>query len=132
MWLDLDHFKNINDTLGHSVGDKLLRVVGERLTGLLRTSDTIARMGGDEFLLLLTEITQKKNVTTIAQKILESIRKPFTIDDHEIMITASIGITIFPDDGDDADMLMKSADLAMYRAKEKGRDNFQYYSSIPT
>jgi diguanylate cyclase (GGDEF)-like protein/PAS domain S-box-containing protein len=132
MLLDLDHFKDINDTLGHSVGDKLLRVVGERLKGLLRTSDTIARIGGDEFLLLLLEITQKKNVTTIAQKILESIRKPFTVDDHEIMITTSIGIAIFPDDGDDADTLMKSADLAMYRAKEKGRDNFQYYSSIPT
>jgi diguanylate cyclase (GGDEF)-like protein/PAS domain S-box-containing protein len=131
MLLDLDHFKNINDTLGHSVGDKLLRIVGERLTGLLRTSDTIARMGGDEFLLLLTDITRVKHVTTIAQKILGAFRNPFAIDDHKLTVTTSIGIAIFPDDGDDADMLMKSADLAMYRAKERGRYNFQCFSSVP-
>jgi diguanylate cyclase (GGDEF)-like protein/PAS domain S-box-containing protein len=131
MLLDLDHFKDINDTLGHSVGDKLLRVVGERLAGLLRTSDTIARMGGDEFLLLLTEIARLNDVITIAQKILGVLRKPFAIDDHEFMITTSIGITIFPDDGDTADVLMKNADIAMYRAKERGRDNFQCYSSTP-
>jgi diguanylate cyclase (GGDEF)-like protein/PAS domain S-box-containing protein len=132
MLLDLDHFKDINDTLGHSVGDKLLRIVGERLTGLLRTSDTIARMGGDEFLLLLTEIARLNDVITIAQKILGVLRKPFAIDDHELMITTSIGITIFPDDGDTADVLLKNADIAMYRAKERGRDNFQYYSSTPS
>ena len=132
MLLDLDHFKDINDTLGHSVGDKLLRIVGERLAGLLRTSDTIARMGGDEFLLLLTEIARLNDVITIAQKILGVLRKPFAIDDHELMITTSIGITIFPDDGDTADVLLKNADIAMYRAKERGRDNFQYYSSTPS
>jgi diguanylate cyclase (GGDEF)-like protein/PAS domain S-box-containing protein len=132
MLLDLDYFKDINDTLGHSVGDKLLRVVGERLTGLLRTSDTIARMGGDEFLLLLSEIDRVKNVTIIAQKILESFRKAFSVDDHELIITTSIGIAIFPDDGDDADALLKNADIAMYRAKERGRDNFQFYSSTPS
>ena len=131
MLLDLDHFKDINDTLGHSVGDKLLRIVGERLAGLLRTSDTIARMGGDEFLLLLTEIARLNDVMTIAQKILRVLRKPFAIDNHELMITTSIGITIFPDDGDTADSLLKNADIAMYRAKERGRDNFQCYSSIP-
>jgi diguanylate cyclase (GGDEF)-like protein/PAS domain S-box-containing protein len=129
MLLDLDHFKDINDTLGHSVGDKLLRIVAERLAGLLRTSDTIARMGGDEFLLLLTEIARLNDVITIAQKILGVLRKPFAIDNHELMITTSIGITIFPDDGDTADILLKNADIAMYRAKERGRDNFQYYSS---
>jgi diguanylate cyclase (GGDEF)-like protein/PAS domain S-box-containing protein len=128
MLLDLDYLKDINDTLGHSVGDKLLCIVGERLTGLLRTSDTIARMGGDEFLLLLTEISRGNNVTTIAQKILESFRKPFAVDDHELMITTSIGIAIFPDDGEDADTLVKNADIAMYRAKERGRDNFQCYT----
>jgi diguanylate cyclase (GGDEF)-like protein len=133
MLLDLDYFKDVNDTLGHSVGDKLLRIVGERLTALLRTSDTVARMGGDEFLLLLTEIARVNNVTTIAQKILEAFRKPFVIeiDDHELMITTSIGIAIFPDDGDDADVLLKNVDIAMYRAKEKGRNNFQCYSSAP-
>jgi diguanylate cyclase (GGDEF)-like protein len=132
MLLDLDHFKDINDTLGHSVGDKLLRIVGERLTGLLRTSDTIARMGGDEFLLLLREIAQVKNVTTIAQKILGTFRNPFAIDDQELTVTTSIGIAVFPDDGEDADTLLKNADIAMYRAKERGRDNFQCYSSAPT
>jgi diguanylate cyclase (GGDEF)-like protein len=131
MLLDLDHFKVINDTLGHSVGDKLLRVVGERLTGLLRTSDTIARMGGDEFLLLLTEIARLNDVITIAQKILGVFQKPFIIDDHELMVTTSIGITIFPDDGDTADVLLKNADIAMYHAKERGRENFQCYSSTP-
>jgi diguanylate cyclase (GGDEF)-like protein/PAS domain S-box-containing protein len=131
MLLDLDYFKDVNDTLGHSVGDKLLRIVGERLTALLRTSDTVARMGGDEFLLLLTEIARVNNVTTIAQKILEAFRKPFVIDDHELMITTSIGIAIFPDDGDNADVLLKNADIAMYRAKERGRNNFQCYSSAP-
>jgi diguanylate cyclase (GGDEF)-like protein/PAS domain S-box-containing protein len=131
MLLDLDYFKDINDTLGHSVGDKLLRVVGERLTALLRTSDTIARMGGDEFLLLLTEIARVKNVTTIAQKILGSFRKPFAVDDQKLTITTSIGIVIFPDDGDNADVLLTNADIAMYRAKESGRDNFQCYSSAP-
>ena len=128
MLLDLDYFKDINDTLGHSVGDNLLRIVGERLTGLLRTSDTIARMGGDEFLLLLAEIARLNNVTTIAQKILESFREPFAVDGHELMITTSIGIAVFPDDGDDADTLLKNADIAMYRAKERGRDNFQRYT----
>ena len=131
MLLDLDHFKDINDTLGHSVGDKLLRIVGERLTGLLRTSDTIARMGGDEFLLLLTDIARVKNVTTIAQKILGAFRNPFAIDNHKLMVTTSIGVAVFPDDGDDADTLLKNADIAMYRVKERGRDNFQCYSSAP-
>ena len=128
MLLDLDYFKDINDKLGHSVGDRLLRIVGERLTGLLRTSDTIARMGGDEFLLLLAEIARLNNITTIAQKILESFREPFAVDGHELMITTSIGIAVFPDDGEDADTLVKNADIAMYRAKERGRDNFQRYT----
>jgi diguanylate cyclase (GGDEF)-like protein/PAS domain S-box-containing protein len=131
MLLDLDHFKDVNDTLGHNVGDKLLRIVGERLTGLLRTSDTIARMGGDEFLLLLTEMARLKNVTTIAKKILGAFRTPFAVDDHKLKITTSIGIAIFPDDGDDTDILLKNADIAMYRAKARGRNNFQCYSSSP-
>jgi diguanylate cyclase (GGDEF)-like protein len=132
MLLDLDYFKDVNDKLGHGVGDKVLRVVGERLTRLLRASDTIARMGGDEFLLLLQDISSLENATTIAQKILKSFREPFAIDHHEIMITTSIGIAIFPDDGKDADALLKNADIAMYRAKERGRDNFQCYSSPPS
>ncbi|MCJ7663194.1 MAG: PAS domain S-box protein [Desulfobacterales bacterium] len=127
MLLDLDYFKDINDTMGHSMGDQLLGVVGNRLTELLRGGDTVARAGGDEFLLLLSEIASIKDATTIAQKILAAFRKPFVINDHEIMITTSIGIAIYPDDSDDASTLMKHADVAMYRAKDKGRDNFQRY-----
>ena len=128
MLLDLDLFKEVNDSFGHRVGDQLLRAVGSRLQELLRRGDTVARMGGDEFLLLLTEINRVKNGTTIAQKIVESFRAPFTCDDHQLHITTSIGITIFPDDGKDADTLVKNTDIAMYRVKEKGRDNFQRYT----
>jgi diguanylate cyclase (GGDEF)-like protein/PAS domain S-box-containing protein len=126
--LDLDYFKDVNDTLGHTTGDQLLRAVGDRLTELLRTSDTIARVGGDEFLLLLPEMTQVEYATTIAQKILQAFRGPFAFDGHHLYITTSIGIAIFPDDGTDADTVVKNADIAMYRAKEKGRDNFQRYT----
>ncbi|MCJ7547628.1 MAG: PAS domain S-box protein [Deltaproteobacteria bacterium] len=128
MLLDLDYFKDVNDTMGHSAGDRLLRVVGNRLTELLRSGDTVARVGGDEFLLLLSEIGGIEDANTIAQKILEAFRRPFILDDHEIMITTSVGVAIFPDDGDNADILVKYADGAMYRAKDKGRDNFQRYT----
>jgi diguanylate cyclase (GGDEF)-like protein/PAS domain S-box-containing protein len=126
--LDLDYLKDINDTLGHSVGDKLLRAVGERLTSFLRKSDTVARMGGDEFMLVLPETARAEDAAKIASKILETIRKPFAFDGHEIHITTSIGIAMYPDDGEDADTLMRDADIAMYRAKAKGRDNYQRYS----
>lgn len=123
--LDLDRFKDINDTLGHSVGDQFLRVTGKRLKGLLRKSDTLARMGGDEFLFLVTEIAQSENATEVARKILESFQEPFLVEGHEFRTTASIGVTIFPDDGADADTLLKNADIAMYSAKQKGRNNYQ-------
>ncbi len=126
--LDLDYFKDVNYTLGHSIGDQLRRAVGSRLSGLLRKGDTIARIGGDEFLLLLPEMTRLEYATILAQKVLESFREPFAFDDHQLHITTSIGIAIFPDDGDSADTLMKSADIAMYRAKNKGRDSFQRYT----
>jgi len=129
MLLDLDYFKDVNDTLGHGVGDQLLRAVGNRLSGLLRKGDTIARIGGDEFLLLLPELRQVEYATTLAQKILEAFREPFVFNGHQLHITTSIGIAIFPDDGDNADTLMKNADIAMYRAKNKGRDDFQRYTS---
>jgi diguanylate cyclase (GGDEF)-like protein/PAS domain S-box-containing protein len=128
MLLDLDYFKDVNDTLGHSIGDRLLRMVGNRLKELLRGVDTVARVGGDEFLLLLSEIGSIKDANSIAQKILEAFRQPFVLDDREITITTSIGIATFPDDGDNADILVKQADVAMYRAKDKGRDNFQRYT----
>jgi diguanylate cyclase (GGDEF)-like protein/PAS domain S-box-containing protein len=127
--LDLDRFKDINDTLGHSVGDQFLRVTGKRLKGLLRKSDTLARMGGDEFLFLVTEIARSENATEVARKILDAFQEPFLVDDHELRTTASIGVVIFPDDGVDADTLLKNADIAMYRAKQKGRNNYQRYTS---
>ena len=128
MLLDLDYFKDVNDTLGHSVGDLLLQVVGDRLTSLLRKGDTVARMGGDEFMLLLPETAQEEDAANIAQKILEAFRKPFVFDDHELRITTSIGIALYPDAGEDGDTLMKNADIAMYRAKDQGRDNHQRYT----
>jgi diguanylate cyclase (GGDEF)-like protein/PAS domain S-box-containing protein len=127
MLLDLDQFKEINDSLGHSVGDKLLQHVGERLSSVLRKGDTVARMGGDEFMLLLPEITQVSDSSTIAQKILTAIRTPLKIEQHQLHITTSIGIAIYPLDGLDADTLMKNADIAMYWAKDKGRNDYQRY-----
>ena len=128
MMLDLDHFKDVNDTLGHSVGDRLLRAVGDRLAGLLRQSDTVARMGGDEFLLLLPEISGREDAARVARKALEAFRKPFVFDDHKLNITTSIGIALYPGDGEDGDTLIKNADIAMYRAKDQGRDNYQHYT----
>jgi len=129
MLLDLDHFKDVNDTLGHSVGDHLLQVVGERLTNVLREADTVARMGGDEFMLVLPEIAQHKDADEVAAKILEALKEPFVFDCYEIdYITTSIGIALYPDDGEDEDTLMKNADTAMYRAKDQGRDNYQRFT----
>ena len=128
MLLDLDHFKDVNDTLGHSVGDQLQRLVGGRLTSLLRKSDTVARMGGDEFMLIVPGIAQAEDAAQVAQKILNAFRRPFVFDDHELRITTSIGIAIYPSDGEDVDTLMKNADIAMYRAKDQGRDNVQCYT----
>jgi diguanylate cyclase (GGDEF)-like protein/PAS domain S-box-containing protein len=126
--MDLDHFKEVNDNLGHTTGDQLLQAVGERLTALLRESDTICRMGGDEFLILLTGITAADAVTKVAHRVLESIRRPFVIDGHELRITTSLGIASYPDDAEDIDTLIKQTDFAMYLAKERGRDNYQRYS----
>jgi len=127
MMLDLDYFKDINDSLGHHTGDKLLQAVGSRLTELLRKGDTIARMGGDEFLILLPEINNVGVTTTIAQKIVESFQSPFIIDDRRLQITTSIGIAIYPDVSDDVETLIKNADIAMYRAKGSGRNNYQLF-----
>ena len=127
MLLDLDQFKTVNDTLGHAMGDKLLQVVGMRLTGLLRKSDTVARIGGDELLLILSEIAQPDDADQTAQKILEAFREPFVFSDQELHITISIGVALYPEDGVDSDTLVKNADTAMYRAKAMGRNNFQRY-----
>jgi diguanylate cyclase (GGDEF)-like protein/PAS domain S-box-containing protein len=127
MMLDLDYFKQVNDTLGHSVGDQLLQVVGERLTSLVRESDTVARMGGDEFTLILPEVAEAEDAARVAEKILNGFRKPFVLDGHELHVTTSVGLAIYPDDGEDGGTLMKNADIAMYRAKQEGRNNYQRY-----
>ncbi len=129
MLLDLDNFKEVNDTLGHSMGDKLLQAVGDRLTSLLRKGDTVARMGGDEFMLLLPGITRLEDAAKTARKTLEAFRRPVEFDSHKFRITTSIGIALYPDDGEDSDTLVKNADIAMYRAKGEGRDNYQCYTS---
>jgi diguanylate cyclase (GGDEF)-like protein len=130
MILDLDRFKDINDTLGHSMGDLLLKAVGERLKGLLRKSDTVSRMGGDEFVLLLPAITSAESASVTATKIVTAFRKPFVCNGHTLNVTASIGIADFPDDGGDAETLLKNADIALYRVKEQGRNNFQRYTPV--
>jgi len=128
IYIDLDRFKGINDTLGHSAGDQLLRDTAERLKTLLRESDTLARMGGDEFMFILTDVTDVSDVARVAHKVLDSIRKPFLLDGSYRHITASIGTAVYPYDGKDPDALMKSADLAMYCAKDKGRDKVLSYT----
>ncbi|HEX2060364.1 MAG TPA: EAL domain-containing protein, partial [Thermoanaerobaculia bacterium] len=126
MFLDLDQFKLVNDTLGHTVGDRLLQVIGQRLVTCVRAEDTVARMGGDEFTILLADLNDRRGAAAVAQKVLEAVRHPVVIDEHELYVTTSVGIAIFPEDGDDAESLLKNADRAMYRAKELGRDNYQY------
>jgi len=128
MFIDLDRFKCINDSLGHAMGDRLLQLVSERFIKNIRKSDTIARMGGDEFMLLLPEVKLLEDVVKVAEKILESLSEPFYLDHHEMYITASIGICLYPHDGDDGDTLLKNADVAMYRAKEQGRNHYQIYT----
>jgi diguanylate cyclase (GGDEF)-like protein/PAS domain S-box-containing protein len=128
MFLDLDRFKNINDGLGHSIGDKLLRAVAERLSRTVRQEDTVARMGGDEFTVLLPDISHVEDAVEVSEKILDVLKQPLQIDAHELFVTSSIGISIYPDDGDQAEALMKNADTALYRAKEAGRDNYQFYT----
>lgn len=131
MILDLDRFKDINDSLGHSMGDLLLKAVGERLRGLLRKSDTVSRMGGDEFVLLLPSIASAESAAVTATKIVAAFNKPFVCNGHRLSVTASIGIADFPDDGDDAETLLKNSDIALYRVKEAGRNDFQRYTTVP-
>ena len=143
MFLDLDNFKIINDTLGHVVGDALLEAVAKRLTHCVRTgasqrqgrglldgadATTIARLGGDEFTLLLHDMRDAEDARTVARRVLETIARPLVVKGHEVFVSASIGIAVFPDDGRDVDELLASADAAMYHAKEQGRNNFQFYS----
>ncbi len=127
LFLDLDRFKQVNDTLGHDAGDQLLKEVAQRLKACLRASDTVARMGGDEFVILLPELSEDNDVTTTAQKILGAIARPFNLQGQEFRVTASVGISVFPQDGLDEQTLKKNADIAMYQAKQCGKNNFQFY-----
>lgn len=128
LFLDLDRFKNINDSLGHDAGDELLQEIARRLTLSIRESDIVARLGGDEFVVLLPEIPDPQQIAPVAEKILAACAKPFTLVGQEFRVTVSIGITLFPQDGDDEQTLMKNADMAMYHAKEQGKNNFQFFS----
>jgi diguanylate cyclase (GGDEF)-like protein len=127
-FLDLDRFKDINDSLGHSVGDTLLKAVAERVRRCVREGDTVARFGGDEFTLLVPRIDSVEEAAKIAQKIIETLKIPFFIHDRELFVTTSIGISVFPSDGHDPETLVRNADAAMYRAKDQGRDNYQLYA----
>jgi len=131
-FIDLDRFKQINDSLGHQVGDRVLIAVAERLKAKIRKEDTLARLGGDEFTIIIEDMEEIQDVSHLAQKILEVLTQPIHIEDHPLYISCSIGISLYPQDGTDADNLIKYADTAMYKAKGKGRNNFQFYSSEMT
>lgn len=129
LFLDLDRFKNINDSLGHDCGDKLLQVIAERLTSCCRQSDTIARLGGDEFMVMVEQIDEISPLSTLANKILQQLAQPVELNGHPFYTTASIGISVYPNDGNSVQDLLKCADTAMYRAKDLGRNNFQFYTA---
>lgn len=128
--LDLDNFKDVNDTLGHDVGDILLKAVAERLSGTLRKSDTVARFGGDEFVLIFPDMEVIEEAIQVVQKIIDRFHKPFLIDTHQLVVTTSIGIAVYPNDGMDEEILMKNADIAMYQAKQAGRARYQLYKEV--
>jgi diguanylate cyclase (GGDEF)-like protein len=128
--LDLDHFKDVNDNLGHHNGDLLLNATAERLQTALRKGDTIARFGGDEFVLILPDLETTEDAIQVAQKIVDSFCKPFLIDTHQFVVTTSIGIAVYPNDGTDDDILLRNADIAMYQAKQAGRSRYELYKKV--
>ncbi|MCZ6644151.1 MAG: PAS domain S-box protein [Gammaproteobacteria bacterium] len=128
LYLDLDQFKRVNDSLGHEVGDMLLKEVAGRLTKCVRKEDTVGRPGGDEFTILLYDVSSPTDASIVAENILKELRRPVSISGHQLIVTTSIGIVTIPDDGVDPNMLMRNADLAMYKAKERGRNTYQFYS----
>ena len=131
-FIDLDKFKHINDSLGHGVGDSVLKIVAKRLEGIIRKEDTLARLSGDEFTVIMEELTQPEDASLLAEKILKVLEEPMHIDDYILYVSGSIGISLYPQDATDAQSLLKYADTAMYKAKEEGRNNFQFYSSEMT
>ena len=128
MFLDLDRFKQINDNLGHKIGDELLKVTAERLIGCVKEGDTVSRFGGDEFIVLLTEMDSIQDVIKVVEPISNVLSEPYELDSRELHVTSSIGVAIYPDDGENTDTLLKHADIAMYKAKDNGRNSFQLYS----
>ena len=128
LMLDLDRFKNVNDSFGHYVGDRLLEAVSVRLQACLRESDTVARLGGDEFVIAISMVTSNKDVETVAQKILATLGEPFEIESHSLQISASVGISMYPANGENPDALLQFADAAMYQAKKNGRDIYCYFA----
>src|SRR3984885_11116798 len=127
LFLDLDGFKHINDSLGHPIGDKLLQSVAGRLVGCVRDSDTVSRQGGDEFVVLLSEVDEPEDAAITARRMLQTVAEAHSIDRHDLHVTASIGLSVYPDDGLDAETLIKNADTAMYQAKENGRQSYQFF-----
>jgi len=125
--LDLDHFKSVNDTLGHPIGDTLLKLVADHLRGCTREPDTIARLGGDEFAIIMTQLQQPSDAAALAKRIRDSVMRPYQIDGHQIISDISIGISIAPIDGTEPDRLMKNADLALYGAKSEGRGTYRFF-----
>jgi diguanylate cyclase (GGDEF)-like protein len=129
LFLDLDRFKVINDTLSHDTGDQILQSVFQRLKKCVRHSDTVARLGGDEFAILLTHIAQTSDIAPIAQEILDALCQPLQLGEHEVFVTASMGISIYPYDGDETGILLQHADIAMHQAKDRGKNNYQFYTT---
>src|SRR5713226_3878834 len=129
VFMDLDHFKFVNDSLGHSTGDKLLKAMGDRLRAVLREGDTVGRVGGDEFVLILNDQSNEEVIFRAMQRITAKVAEPIMLDGKELYVTCSAGISLYPQDGRDVDTLLKNADAAMYRAKEHGRNNFQFYTA---
>jgi diguanylate cyclase (GGDEF)-like protein/PAS domain S-box-containing protein len=127
LFLDLDGFKHINDSLGHAIGDKLLQSIGKRLVDCVRSSDTVSRQGGDEFVVLLSEVEQSEDAALSATRMLRAVAEAHSIDQHDLHVTTSIGLSVYPDDAPDAETLIKNADIAMYQAKENGRQSYQFF-----
>jgi diguanylate cyclase len=130
LFLDLDGFKHINDSLGHPIGDKLLQSISTRLLSCLRSTDTVSRQGGDEFVVLLSEVAHAEDAAIVARKLLRSVAEPHSIDHHDLHITTSMGLSVFPEDGEDTDTLIKNADTAMYQAKDNGRHSHQFFKPV--
>lgn len=129
VFIDLDHFKRINDNFGHDIGDQVLQAVANRLTVILRAEDTVSRMGGDEFILLINNLSQEKDLQPIAKKVLQNLSTPYQIEEHSLTCTGSMGIVLFPTDGSTSRELIRNADRAMYQAKNKGGNCFRFYST---